>query len=68
MMQPSVPPMPKAKKPPLGVKPRHFHDEERRQDLAGAIVRYIEDREMEVPVEWVNEYNELTRRKKEARL
>ena len=65
---PHVPPMPRANKPPLGVKPRHIHDEERRQDLAGAIARYIEDGGMAVPVEWVNEYNELLRRKKEGRL
>ena len=66
--QPSVPPMPRGRKPPLGVKPRHIHDEERRQDLAGAIARYIENREMALPIEWVNEYNELTRRKTEVRL
>ena len=68
MMRPSEPPIPRAKKPPLGVKPREVHDEERRIDLACAIFRYLEDREMAVPVEWVNEYNELTRRRMEAEL
>ena len=50
------------KKPPLGVMPRRIHDEKRRQELAGAIIRYMMDGEMVVPTEWVEEYNELTRR------
>ena len=49
-------------KPPLGVMPRHIHDEMRRKDLAGAIVRYIEA-ELSVPIEWVKEYNEINKRK-----
>lgn len=61
--RPGESPATRMKKPPLGVEPRHIHDETRRQDLAGAIARYIEDGEMVVPVEWVNEYNELTKRK-----
>lgn len=49
-------------KPPLGVAPRHIHDEMRRQDLAAAITRYAETGN-EAPVEWVEEYNELTKRR-----
>ena len=53
------------KKPPLGVMPRYVHDEMRRQDLIGAITRYINDGAM-VPLEWVKEYNELTKRLREV--
>ena len=54
------PPMPQVK-PPLGIMPRHIHDEIRRQELGEAIVRYIEA-SLPVPLEWVEEYNELAER------
>lgn len=49
------------KKPPLGVKPRWLHDEQRLQDLGGAIYRYLSDK-MPIKIEWVEEYNEIIRR------
>ena len=50
------------KKPPLGVTPRYIHDERRRLGLMDAIVNYM-DADEQVPLEWVEEYNELTARK-----
>lgn len=58
---PSTPPRPKTQKPPLGVMPRRIHDEKRRQELGGAIARYIEAG-LPVNLEWVKEYNELLER------
>ena len=46
-------------RPPLGVKPKWLHDEERREELKFAIERHLAESE-EIPVEWVEEYNELT--------
>lgn len=64
---PSTPPMPKPKKPPLGITPRYIHDEARRQELGEAITRYIEAG-LAISTDWVNEYNELIQRKKAVRL
>ncbi|NRS20617.1 hypothetical protein HP398_29800 [Brevibacillus sp. HB1.4B] len=49
------------KKPPIGIMPRKFWDEQRIQDLAAAMGRYIAANRP-VPSEWVEEYNELTKR------
>ncbi len=49
------------KKPPLGVKPRWLHDEQRLQDLGGAIYRYLSDK-MPIQTEWIEEYNEILKR------
>lgn len=49
------------KKPPLGVKPRWLHDEQRLQDLGGAIYRYLSDK-MPIQIDWIEEYNEILRR------
>lgn len=46
-------------KPPLGVKPKWLHDEERKQELKKAIERHLVESEA-IPIEWVEEYNELT--------
>lgn len=46
------------KKPPLGIKPRYIHEEERIADLGEAINRRIEVKQ-EIPIDWVSEYNEL---------
>lgn len=51
-----------AEKPPLGLKPRKIHDEERLQALAEAITRYVVERKP-VPEEWFAEYDELIARK-----
>lgn len=45
-------------KPPLGLKPRRIHDEERVNELANAIHRYVNNVK-EIPIEWIEEYNEL---------
>jgi hypothetical protein len=50
-----------APKPPLGVKPRNLHDEERANALDEAIVRYLNE-DLPVPIEWVQEFNELRTR------
>ena len=51
-------------KPPLGVLPRKIHDEYRLEDLSGAISRYI-DAQLPVKPEWIEEYNELVKKKEE---
>lgn len=48
-------------KPPLGLKPKNIHDEERMSDIAQAISRYIEAVKT-IPTEWVEEYNELSQK------
>lgn len=47
-------------RPPLGLKPKHIHDEERMMAIREAIKRYVEAKK-QIPLEWVNEYNELVR-------
>jgi hypothetical protein len=48
-------------KPPLGVMSRKLWDEQRANDLAAAIARYT-TAGFRVPVEWIEEYNELVGR------
>lgn len=43
---------------PLGLKPKYIHDEERLKAVQQAIHRYA-IRTLEIPIEWVEEYNEL---------
>lgn len=50
-----------AKKPPLGVIPRYLHEENRRESLARAITSFTEAG-LEISPEWVEEYNELTKK------
>ena len=45
-------------RPPLGLRPRRFVDEERLSEVYAAIARYLEAGKP-VPVEWIEEYNEL---------
>ncbi len=52
----------KAKKPPIGLKPKKIVDEERFLEVCAAISRYYND-EREIPVEWVEEYNQLIKSK-----
>tara|TARA_R110000868_G_scaffold402439_2_gene678772 strand:- start:135 stop:437 length:303 start_codon:yes stop_codon:yes gene_type:complete len=47
-----------SKKPPIGLKPKKDHLLERLHEVRSAIVRYC-DAELPIPVEWVEEYNEL---------
>lgn len=44
------------KKPPLGLKPKHIHDEQRQVEIKQAINRYVEVGK-EIPLEWIDEYN-----------
>ena len=45
-------------KPPIGLRPKLVSDKERLNEVRGAIVRYY-DAELKIPVEWIEEYNEL---------
>jgi hypothetical protein len=47
-----------AVKPPLGIMPRILHVEHRLSEINGGIDRFLAA-EKKVPVEWINEYNEL---------
>ncbi len=51
--------------PPLGLKPKCIHDEHRAIDISKAIVRYLNNR-LPIPIEWVEEYNELRTKEKPA--
>ena len=46
------------KAPPVGLKPRRLHEEERLSDVTAAIGRYL-TASKPIPAEWVAEYNEL---------
>ena len=48
----------KSTKPPLGLKPRFIHDEQRLGEVKTAIIRYYESSK-KLPLEWIEEYNEL---------
>lgn len=45
-------------KPPLGLVPKFVRQKERLDEVRSAIARYYRE-EMKIPVEWVEEYNEL---------
>ena len=45
-------------KPPIGIKPKFIHDEQRLQELCNAIGRAI-GRSKHIPIEWHREYNNL---------
>jgi len=49
----------KAKKPPLGTKPKFIKDGERITELKEAIIRYLQAN-WPIPEEFVTEYNQLT--------
>lgn len=46
------------KRPPLGLKPKSLWEYDRLKEIEGAIKRYIENCRL-IPIEWVQEYNEL---------
>ena len=50
-----------APKPPIGVKPRNLHDEERANALDEAMVHYLNE-DLPFPIEWATEWNELRAR------
>tara|TARA_R110002020_G_scaffold158216_2_gene341292 strand:- start:424 stop:588 length:165 start_codon:yes stop_codon:yes gene_type:complete len=51
-------------KPPIGLKPKKYHSLERLNEVRSAIVRYYEA-ELPMPVEWIEEYNELIKPKED---
>lgn len=51
-------------KPPLGIKPKFVWEAERRDSLSNAIRRRL-DEVLFLPIEWVDEYNELARKREE---
>lgn len=48
--------------PPLGIKPQYLWKEERLTELNEAIARYY-FKQLEIPVEWIMERNELIKEK-----
>ena len=48
----------KQEKPPIGIKPRGLHNQERALDLSAAITRYIIANKV-VPREWLVELSDL---------
>ena len=48
----------KAVMPPIGLKPKFVNRFERLQEVRSAIARYY-DADMKIPIEWIEEYNEL---------
>jgi hypothetical protein len=51
------------KKPPLGLIPKMFWDMKRLDELRSAIYRYAKENCF-VPIEWVEEYNEIAEKYK----
>jgi uncharacterized FlaG/YvyC family protein len=45
-------------KPPIGLKPRFIHNEQRIHEIVEAMNRYIQVNK-QIPIEWIDEYNEL---------
>jgi hypothetical protein len=43
-------------KPPIGLKPKKIHDEQRYLEVCAAIARYY-NAGMKIPLEWVREHN-----------
>lgn len=55
--------VPEGKKPPLGIAPRYVLDELRARDIREAILRYLASG-LKIPLEWVEEYNELIEKRR----
>lgn len=45
-------------KPPRGLRPRFLVDEERKKEIADAMIRYI-SAGCSIPADWIDEYNYL---------
>ena len=52
-------------KQPLGLRPRHIVELKRVEEIEAAMKRYLEYRKP-IPIEWIEEYNELTARLKQG--
>lgn len=48
-------------RPPLGIVPKYIWQDKRRSEIIQAICRYL-NVNLPVPVEWIEEYNELTKK------
>lgn len=48
-------------KPPLGLMPKLFWDNERIADITNAVNRYMQEQQ-EIPIEWIEEYNNLVKK------
>ena len=48
----------KIMKPPIELRPKFESNKERLNEVRSAIVRYY-DAELKIPIEWIEEYNEL---------
>lgn len=52
------------KKPPLGLMPKKYYEEQRFYEVCSVIARYYEAG-LEIRIEWVEEYNEFIKKKKD---
>ena len=52
--------MAKAIKPPLGITPKWAWDKQRSENIVAAMLRYM-DADMEIPIDWIKEHNELVK-------
>lgn len=48
---------------PIGIIPKYIWDDKRFHELCEAITRYY-SKGLEIPIEWIEEYNEYIRNKK----
>ena len=47
-------------KPPIGLMPKHIHDEMRFNEVSKAIAKYY-SAGLKIPIEWIKEYNDYIR-------
>lgn len=52
--------MSEIKMPPLGLKPKFIHDEQRLAEIRKAIFRYL-DEFVPLDLKWIQEYNDLVK-------
>lgn len=55
------------KKPPLGLKPKCLWDAIRARDIQEATVRYFNAEHLKIPIDWIEEYNEILKRMEEKK-
>jgi len=53
--------------PPIGLTPKVIHNINRVNEIKAAITRYAEV-DKEIPIKWIEEYNELTKSLKDSKL
>jgi hypothetical protein len=47
---------------PIGIMPKYIWDDKRFYEVCGAITRYYQEG-LEIPIEWIEEYNQYIRSK-----